>query len=450
MTKGILLLAARIGCVFTGLSAAAQPAINVLALNTGTLVAIASPNRPPDEPDPIIQFCGESLPTDQPDITERWDRILSRQVASAGHLAQLKRRASVIFPFIEPILRQHRIPADFKYLPLFESDLSNRAVSRRGAAGFWQIMPGTAQSLGLSVSHRRDERFNLRKATHAVCRHLNELYEQFGSWMLAAAAYNAGPNYIAQLIRQHPRLHPMALPYRAAETKAYLFQAMAIKELFTHPNNYRDRLSSRHLADLSDAETPVSSAERATILASFDLDETAFSDATPDGAAPDDITSPNDTLPKSPAVVLAASVTDSATTAALLTADEPGADVMPTDEPLVRPAPIVPVTVTVPAVRLMTRSLSEGSLAEGKLCVFQVVQPVTLNGRAFAVGDMIQAHIEIMDVASGRVFLRTDQLTTARTGETVSINFVATGQPRQPGVPLPTRLEGWQLNWEAM
>ena len=440
MTKGILLLAAQIGCVFTGLSANAQPAINVLALNTGTLVALASPNCPPDEPAPPVSFCGESLPTDQRAISERWDYVLSRQAASAGHLAQLKRRASVIFPFIEPILSQHHIPADFKYLPLFESDLSNRAVSRRGAAGFWQIMPQTAQSLGLSVSHRRDERFNLRKATHAVCRHLNELYEQFGSWMLVATAYNAGSNYIAQLIRQYPRLHPMALPYRATETKAYLFQAMAIKELLTRPQTYRDRLSSLHFAALNDAETPVSPTERATILASFDLDETAFADIALDANAPE----PSAPLP----TAFVADSTPTTPTTGRLADAEPAADVFPADVPVADPKPATPVEPAVSAIRLTTRSLSEGPLAEGKLCVFQVVQPLTLNGRVFAVGDVIQAHIEIMDAASGRVFLRTDQLLTG--SATVPLNLVATGQPRQPGVPLPTRLDGWQLTWESL
>ena len=84
------------------------------------------------------------------------------------------------------------------------------------------------------------------------------------------------------------------------------------------------------------------------------------------------------------------------------------------------------------------------------MCLFQVVQPVAINGRSFSVGDVIQAHIEIIDAASGRVFLRTDRYTTAQSQETVSLNLVATGQPRHPGVDLPTRLEGWGLNWESL
>ena len=108
------------------------------------------------------------------------------------------------------------------------------------------------------------------------------------------------------------------------------------------------------------------------------------------------------------------------------------------------------VEIAAPVVRLATRSLSEGPLTEGKLCVFQVVMPVTMNGRSFFVGDMIQAHIDIIDAGSGRVYLRTDRLTSAQTQETSVLKMVATEQPKQPGVALPTRLENWQLSWEAL
>jgi hypothetical protein len=338
----------------------------------------------------------------------------------------------VVFPLIEPILKQYRIPADFKFLPLLESAVTNRAVSRRGAAGFWQLMPQTAQSLGLTVSRGRDERFNLQKATHAACRYLNELYDLLGSWMLVATAYNAGPNYIGQLSRRHPLVHPMALPYRAAETQAYLFQAIAVKELLTRPQAYSSYLNSHHLATLSDPVFSMPSAERATILASFDMDETAYSAATANES----------TQPF---------VADSTLAVVLLTEEaETLGGKSEITEPEASRELETPTATTAAVSRLKTRCLSEGPLTEGQLCVFQVMQPVTLNERTFAVGDLIHAHIEIIDTASGRVFLRTDRLTTAQTQETSPLKLVATGQPHHPGVTLPTRLESWQLMWEQL
>ncbi len=425
----MLMLAAGFGCIALPRPLSfAQSASNFIALHTGTTATSTSLQPCADKINEPIHFCGEALPTNHPEITERWTRTLSQQAALAGRLASLKRRASVVFPLIEPILKQYQIPADFKFLPLLESALTNRAISRRGAAGFWQLMPQTAQSLGLTVSRRSDERFNLRKATHAACRYLHELHNLLGSWMLVATAYNAGPNYIGQLSRQHPFLHPMALPYRAAETKAYLFQAIAVKELITRPQAYSTYLNSQHMASLSDETTPVPSAERATILASFDMSETAFSEATTDE--------------------LQQTLSTDSTSAVALLPGEGEAFTLVSDSVEIKPEQVVAVAETVS--RLKTRCLSEGPLTEGQLCLFQVVQPIVLNDRTFAVGDVIQAHVEVIDAASGRIFLRTDQLTTAQTQETFPLKLVATEQPRHPGVALPTHLASWQLTWEKL
>ncbi|WP_077923303.1 lytic transglycosylase domain-containing protein [Spirosoma sp. 209] len=415
-----LLLAAGLGCLFCKLPVLAQSSTNSLARNADAITTLLS------EP---IDFCGESLPVDQPAVTHRWRRMLSRQAALASSLVVLKRRAQAVFPLIEPILKQYRIPSDFKYLPLLESAVTNRAVSRRGAAGFWQLMPHTAQSLGLRVSGRTDERFNLQKATHAACRYIRQLYQQLGSWMLTASAYNAGPSYIQQLSRQHPDTHPMALPYRAAETKAYLYQAVAVKELITRPEAYRDHLSNQHFAMLtSQIPATLSLTEQQAILASLASQETA-----------------------PPALGSPAFVTDSTLAVVLLTDEEDGVPAPSTV------AEHIPSTVTAhPAVdaigpgRLATRSLSEGPLSEGQLCVFQVIQPLTLNGWTFAVGDLIHAHVELINTTSGQVFLRTDRLITAQTQETIPLRMIATGEPHHPGVPLPPRLDGWGLNWEVL
>lgn len=191
-----------------------------------------------------VNFCGECLPFDQADVTDRWKHVftLFRNSNSSTDLGILRERADAFFPIIEPILAKYDIPDDFRYIPLAESGLNPRAVSPAGAAGYWQLMPGTARALGLKVGGRTDERFNVRKATEAACRYLRALYDQLGSWSLVAAAYNAGPGYLKNQIRRtsHRDYYRMSLP---RETRYYLFRILVYKEVLSRPNDYSSFLS---------------------------------------------------------------------------------------------------------------------------------------------------------------------------------------------------------------
>jgi hypothetical protein len=189
-----------------------------------------------------VDFCGESLPFSQTNVVDRWKRVFTLFRPHAGDLGDLQRRADSFFPIIDPILEKHDIPADFRYVPLAESGLRPKAVSRAGAAGYWQLMPGTARSLGLTVNGKTDDRFNVLKATEAACRYLRALYKQLGSWSLVAAAYNVGPGYIrGQLKRQtHRDYYRMRLP---RETQYYLFRVLLYKEVLSRPDDYSSYLS---------------------------------------------------------------------------------------------------------------------------------------------------------------------------------------------------------------
>ncbi len=102
-----------------------------------------------------------------------------------------------------------------------------------------------------------------------------------------------------------------------------------------------------------------------------------------------------------------------------------------------------------PAVQLLkTRCLDTGLLRLGSTCTFQVVEPVTVGDRTFAVGDQIHAHVEEVKGVAGRVFLRTDRVVSAKTQQTTALSMVAVEQPRQPGVNIPHLLDGWKLSWE--
>ena len=379
-----------------------------------------------------VAFCGESLPEHLPAVKQRWFRILNRQAAQPSHLTALKRRASVVFPVIDPIIARYGIPTDFRFLPLLESAALNRAVSRRGAAGFWQIMPETGRLLGLRVGKGHDERYDLLKATHAACRYIKQLHSQLGSWMLVAAAYNAGPTYVQNLRRRFPDQHPMAMPYRATETQVYVYQAMAIKELLTHPADYRQYFNDRIVAELSDEKFTVSSPEREAIMASYQTERTELSE---------DLVVDIQSTPLTK--VLIEEIT-------LITDVE-------LDEESVVGSPVIDVlsVTNEPAIpRIVTRRLGEETLTEGQLVLFEVVQPSEINGQRVSVGDLLYAHVDMIEPTSGRVFLHTDRLVTALSQATINLRLVAVEKTKQPGVKLPPSYEmasnGWRLAWEQL
>jgi hypothetical protein len=128
------------------------------------------------------------------------------------------------------------MPDDLKYLALAESSFTN-AVSPAGAAGFWQFLRATGQQQGLEVNNEVDERYHLEKATVAAARYLKAKYERFGSWALAAAAYNTGQGNIRRHIQNQGTTdyYNMHLP---EETLRYVFRILALKTIFEDPVAY--------------------------------------------------------------------------------------------------------------------------------------------------------------------------------------------------------------------
>lgn len=188
-----------------------------------------------DLPD-SLSFAGETVPMDLYWVRESYDRELLTNVYWHSSTFLTLKRAPRYFPVIEPILKSKGIPEDFKFLALAESNFTN-VVSPSGAAGFWQFLKETGQRYGLEINDEVDERYNLERATEAACDYIQQAYNRFGSWTLAAAAYNAGPENVSKpLAQQKARTYYDVLLNQ--ETSRYLFRIMAIREISKNPVRY--------------------------------------------------------------------------------------------------------------------------------------------------------------------------------------------------------------------
>lgn len=176
-----------------------------------------------------LSFCDEVLPLNRLDVQEKLDReILVNSYWQSNNLLMLK-RSTKYFPIIEPILEKHGIPSDFKYLALIESGLQN-VVSPAGAAGYWQIMKSTGRENGLIVDSEIDERYHIIKSTEVACAYLNEAYERFGNWTLAAASYNMGMAGTDRKLTEQ-RVSSYYDLLLNSETARYVYRIAAVKHI---------------------------------------------------------------------------------------------------------------------------------------------------------------------------------------------------------------------------
>lgn len=183
-----------------------------------------------------LNFASEPVPFDDPEVMERVDREFLVNTYWQSNAILLIKRANKYFPIIEPILAKNGIPDDFKYLAVAESGLQN-VVSHAGATGFWQFMKATAREYGMEVNDNVDERYHLVKSTEAACKYLARSYKKYGSWTLAAAAYNAGPGSLDRY-RNSQREDDYYNLLLGEETGRYVFRILALKEILSEPDKY--------------------------------------------------------------------------------------------------------------------------------------------------------------------------------------------------------------------
>jgi membrane-bound lytic murein transglycosylase MltF len=189
-----------------------------------------------------LNFANEALPVNDKKVDLKLARQLHKHDFSCIQSYVLQRRAAKWFPVIEPILKAYGIPDDFKYIPMVESGFCVD-VSPRGAAGIWQFMPGTARTYGLKVGHGVDERMDLRKSTIAACKYIRELYGQFKSWTLAAAAYNNGEIQLAHAIHKQNEDNYFRM-HLNRETGVYVYNIVAMKEILSKPAKYGYKMAA--------------------------------------------------------------------------------------------------------------------------------------------------------------------------------------------------------------
>jgi len=183
-----------------------------------------------------LEFSGEKVPIQDKDVYERVDRELLVNTYWQSNGLLMFKRANKYFPVIELILARNGVPDDFKYLALIESGLQN-ITSPSGAKGFWQIMKTTGREYGLEINENVDERYDLEKATEVACQFLLNSKQKFGSWTLAAAAYNAGNKRISDRLGQQQVNNYYDLLLND-ETSRYVPRIVAVKEIISHPKKY--------------------------------------------------------------------------------------------------------------------------------------------------------------------------------------------------------------------
>ena len=151
-------------------------------------------------------------------------------------------------PIFEEALEMYQLPLELKYLPIIESALNPKAVSRVGATGLWQFMIGTGKQYGLQVNSLVDERRDPVKSSLAAARYLRDLYRIFGDWNLVIAAYNCGPENINKAIRRAQAANKDSVvnvkdywhiyPYLPRETRGYVPAFIAANYMMTYSSQH--------------------------------------------------------------------------------------------------------------------------------------------------------------------------------------------------------------------
>ncbi|HEY3295875.1 MAG TPA: LysM peptidoglycan-binding domain-containing protein [bacterium] len=223
--------------------------------STAGPVAILESSAPSDEADT------ESLPekpapdliapqaTLRPDRTQLPNVPMTMNAAVAGQITffmnrgrkvmmKWMERAAYMFPRLRPIMAEEGIPQEVLFLAMIESGLNPRAYSYAHAAGVWQFIPSSGRIYGLDVGRLYDERMHVEESTRAACQYLRKLYDEFGDWYLAFAAYNCGELRVEREIAHSRTRDYFGLKKLPAQTRSYVPAYLATRAICENPGQY--------------------------------------------------------------------------------------------------------------------------------------------------------------------------------------------------------------------
>ncbi|MFP4095895.1 MAG: transglycosylase SLT domain-containing protein [Cyclobacteriaceae bacterium] len=156
-------------------------------------------------------------------------------------------KSELYFPYIETVLAEMELPHKLKYLTMVESAMNADASSNMEAVGLWQIRYRTGRWLGLEINDYLDERRDPYASTHAALEYLERLYNMYGSWPMALAAYNSGPGNVNKAIVRSggSRNYWHIRPYLPVETRSYVPAFMALVYLYEYHQEHNIRPTMR-------------------------------------------------------------------------------------------------------------------------------------------------------------------------------------------------------------
>jgi hypothetical protein len=185
----------------------------------------------------VVSLCGERVPLEDKKVWENLDQEFLVALGNEVQALLWMKRARRYFPYVERRLKEMFLPDDLKYVAITESSLRPHAVSSSGAAGIWQFIPATGERYGMRGGGGIDERFDFFKATEGALAYLKSLYEEFRSWPLAMAGYNAGENMIRKEIAFQRTTDYFSLEL-SMETERYVYKIAVAKIVLSDPARY--------------------------------------------------------------------------------------------------------------------------------------------------------------------------------------------------------------------
>jgi len=186
---------------------------------------------------PPLDFCGEPVPLNDRNIYESLEKELLMFVCNRAQVFLWIKRSGRYFPYIEKELKKNRMPDDLKYSAVIESSLLPHIGSSKGAVGFWQFIRSTGNNYDLRIDSNVDERRNLVSSTGAAVDYLKKLYNDFGSWTLAVAAYNMGESGLRSNI-DFQKTNDFYHLYLPMETQSHILKIVAAKLILSNPEKY--------------------------------------------------------------------------------------------------------------------------------------------------------------------------------------------------------------------